>query len=705
MTTARRHASRTFPVDERSVGEARRHARESLGRWDIDDVADDVVLLVSELMTNALTHAGTPATLSLRVDESGVRVEVEDQHPDLRLPVAGRPGDDRAEFGRGLVITATLASTWGVDYREGSKRVWATLPLDDDPVLSPDDPDAGSAQEPPAAAAAQERPAPAPEREDDPLGLSNEALTRLSLDDFLVLTVEQVRDRVAADAAYLLLAQDFDERFRVQSVTGLPVTLLGRVVERDAPGTPSGRSPVSIDDLSRTPVAILTGTDLRSLVVAPVLFEGRVIGALAAANDRLGGFREEQSVLLQRAADWIGAAVDRARSRHATQQRGAWLGFLAEAGDLLAGPLDPEMTVALTGQIVVPELARWCGIFLDDERGRPVLAQAWHEDEQAMEPLRRALVAGSGTVETGDARLDGEVRIVPLLARGRRIGRLALGRPEGDPLHGELLTVAESVALRAALAIDNARAHADLHTAGLALQRSLLPADVPDMPGVEVGVVYEPAGEGDAAGGDFYDLFPVGRGRWCFMVGDVCGKGAEAAAMTGMARHSVRALMRAGFSVASTLERLNAAILEEGERARFVTLVCGTLEASGAGGMLLRLVCAGHPPPFLVGDGAVRRLGSPQPLLGVVDAVDYSDEEYVLHRGELLVTLTDGVLERRNGHIMLDDDGVSSELDAARRLSAQAVADRLRRLVVEFAPEPHRDDLAVLALRIGAAAV
>ena len=79
MTTARRHARRTFPVDERSVGEARRHARESLGRWDVDDVADDVVLLVSELMTNALTHAGTPATLSLRVDESGVRVEVEDR--------------------------------------------------------------------------------------------------------------------------------------------------------------------------------------------------------------------------------------------------------------------------------------------------------------------------------------------------------------------------------------------------------------------------------------------------------------------------------------------------------------------------------------------------------------------------------------------------------------------------------------------------
>ena len=249
MTTARRHAAAPFRPTRDPSERPAAHARESLGRWDIDDVADDVVLLVSELMTNALTHAGTPATLSLRVDESGVRVEVEDQHPDLRLPVAGRPGgDDRGGVRQGPGDHGDPGVDLGRGLPRGSKRVWATLPLDDDPVLSPGAPGAVAAQEPPAAAAAQERPAPAPEREDDPLGLSNEALTRLSLDDFLVLAVEQVRDRVAADAAYLLLAQDFDERFRVQSVTGLPVTLLGRVVARDAPGTPSGRSPVSIDD-------------------------------------------------------------------------------------------------------------------------------------------------------------------------------------------------------------------------------------------------------------------------------------------------------------------------------------------------------------------------------------------------------------------------------------------------------------------------
>ena len=153
---------------------------------------------------------------------------------------------------------------------------------------------------------------------------------------------------------------------------------------------------------------------------------------------------------------------------------------------------------------------------------------------------------------------------IPLVARGRRIGQLTLGRPPGDPLHGEALVVAESVARRAALAIDNARAHGELQAVGEALQRSLLPAALPSAPQFDVGVVYEAAGERSLAGGDFYDVFPLGGGRWCFAVGDVCGTGAEAAAVTGLARHTIRALGLAGFPVADILERLNAAILEEG---------------------------------------------------------------------------------------------------------------------------------------------
>ena len=377
--------------------------------------------------------------------------------------------------------------------------------------------------------------------------------------------------------------------------------------------------------------------------------------------------------------------------------------FVAEAGDLLAHSLDQEMTMAITGQIVVPRLATWCAVYLDDERGEPVLQQVWHADERrGRGPAQRA-AQGRGREDlpdTEDAALAGELTTLPLLARGRGIGHLVLGRPAGSPLRDDVLLVTESIVRRAALAIDNARAHGALLATGQALQASLLPPSLPEVPGLDVGVVYEAAGEGTAAGGDFYDIFPVEAGSWCFVVGDVCGTGAEAAAVTGLARHTIRSLTRAGFTVAATLERLNEAILDEGERSRFLTLVCGIFREKG-GRVQMSLVNAGHPAPFVTSAGSpVRRIGTPQLLLGVIEKVEYVAEDHVLERGELLVALTDGVLERRDGGRMLDDHGVSAELARAGDLPAQAVAERLRRLVVEFATSPQSDDIAILALRV-----
>ena len=185
---------------------------------------------------------------------------------------------------------------------------------------------------------------------------------------------------------------------------------------------------------------------------------------------------------------------------------------------------------------------------------------------------------------------------------------------------------------------------------------------MPTVPGLDVGVVYEAAGEDAAAGGDFYDLFPVGNGTWCFAVGDVCGTGAEAAAVTGLARHTIEALMRTGLPLAATIERLNTAILDEGARARFLTLVCGTLRPE-AGRVRLEMVNAGHPPPYLVDRrGGVREIGTPQTLLGVVDRTTYVADSHVLDRGDLLVAVTDGVLERRAGPRMLGEEGFADEL-------------------------------------------
>ncbi|MFC4785026.1 SpoIIE family protein phosphatase [Nocardioides sp. MAHUQ-72] len=808
MTSFPVRAQQSFAADASCVADARRFTRRTLEEWGEDELADTAALIVSELVTNAVVHTGTTARLTLGLRGRNLRIDVEDQHPGHQLPVVpGRP-PDTSEHGRGLVITTSLSTAWGVEYTRTGKRVWvvcghesgavggdgvvaapgpaqrthvavvelsgsgvvtawnddatALLGWRSDDVVGrryadlldgvdgsspPEDLDApdgdrvwrgsyavacrdGSsatvfASHAPAAdrtgtivlmvAEAQrallEHPAssPAPAGAGHPtaasFGLRPDALVRLGVEDYLSLAAERVRDPVGADATYVLLAHDFDDELEVVAVSGLPEQLLGTRLPRGAAGTPDTHStalPVVVPDLAEHDVALLAGTGLRSLVVVPLTVEGKVVGALGAASAVARGFDDVASARLQQFADSIALTADRGRLQASERERRGWLSFIAEAGDLLAGSLDQDMTMAITGQVVVPRVGRWCAIHLADERGKLVLQQVWHEDETQADELRSALEATPGDeLAGGTATVVGySLTSIPLVARGKRIGLLTVGRSRGDRLRGELLLVAESVARRAALAIDNARAHGALQAAGRALQESLLPPSVPTVPGLDVGVVYEAAGQDAAAGGDFYDLFPAGNGSWCFVVGDVCGTGAQAAAVTGLARHTIQALVRAGLPPAATLERLNTAILEEGARSRFMTLVCGVLRPEGVQ-VRLELVNAGHPPPYLVsGDGSVGEIGAPQTLLGVVDHVAYVAETHTLHRGDLLVTVTDGVLERRDGERMLGEDGFPDELAAAAHLPAQAVADRVRRLVAEFSDEPQHDDLAVLAIRV-----
>jgi serine phosphatase RsbU (regulator of sigma subunit)/anti-sigma regulatory factor (Ser/Thr protein kinase) len=701
-------AHRTFEPHERSVGEARWFVRDVLDEWGLAELKDPATLAVSELVTNAVVHAGTRATVALAVVDGALRLEVTDFHTDRALPLQTEMPAHDAESGRGLLITSALAPSWGVEYTRSSKSVWLSFALTTSPARVAEN-GGGATETGQDGSPIPEPRSPAAEvGAHDALGLRDEALSRLGLDEYLDLAVERARDAVGADATYLMLARDFDQEYEVRATSGLDATLRGTRFDIRSPGTPNLRNPhlpVVIPDLDLSPVPLLAGTSLRSLVLVPVTVDGRVTGALVAASSRAGGLADEQAVVLQRVADTMAVAADRARLRQSERERRGWFSFIAVAGDLLAGSLDQRMTMAITGQIIVPQLADWCAIYLDDERHRPRLQHVWHHDENLNDPLRAALAATppERVRDSEDALLSGDVHTVPLVARAQQIGVLVLGRDSATALTGEMLLVTESVVRRAALAIDNARAHGDLQAVGEALQRSLLPPSMPNAPGLDVGVVYEAAGGASPVGGDFYDLFGVGGGRWCFAVGDVCGTGAEAAAVTGLARHTIRALALAGFPASAILERLNTAILDEGERSRFLTLVLGFLEPSSGGRFLMTLVCAGHPPPFLVGaDGEVRQLGRPQSLLGVVDGVQFTGEEHILERGDLLVTVTDGVLERRDGHErMLEEDGLSAELRQVRGLGAQTVAERIRRLVLGFSADPQTDDMAVLAIRLG----
>ncbi len=228
-----------------------------------------------------------------------------------------------------------------------------------------------------------------------------------------------------------------------------------------------------------------------------------------------------------------------------------------------------------------------------------------------------------------------------------------------------------------------------------------LPPELPLIDGVEVEVIYRAAGEGNEVGGDFYDLFPISDGAYGFAIGDVCGTGPNAAAVTGLARHALRLLAREGLSGPAVLERLNSAILDEGARSRFLTLLYGEMRPQEDGSAELKVVCAGHPLLLrLRQDGTVEPAAEPQPLLGVIEDLELYEETVTLDPGDVLLCVTDGVTERREGARMLGDDGLADVLTSCTGLTAGAVAARIMRAVERFASDAPSDDMAILAMRV-----
>jgi serine phosphatase RsbU (regulator of sigma subunit) len=505
--------------------------------------------------------------------------------------------------------------------------------------------------------------------------------------------------------------------------------------------------PAVHEDLAAVPgaVPLLAGTGMRSVVTVPLKVEGRLTGSLGVAAESADRYSNEEALRLQFAADRIALAVESARLGELERLRRGSLSFLVEASDLLAGTLDRNQTLALMAQMTVPTLATWCAVYtIADQTSDPSLSYVLHEDEDLIDGLKallssidppdpvptpgarvwsapgeaahraalsvsmRELGGPGGPVSSGvDGALatatavGGETVVLPLVARNRVIGMLTLGRPTDDHFRQESLELAEDLSRRAALALDNARLYSERVAISQSLQRSLLPPGLPEIPGVEVDVIYRAAGEGNEVGGDFYDLFPIRDGAYGLAIGDVCGTGPEAAAVTGLARHALRLLAREGFGGPAVLERLNAAILDEGARSRFLTLLYGELRPQEDGSAVLKVVCAGHPLPLrLSQDGIVRPAADPQPLLGVMEDLELYEQTITLDPGDVLLCVTDGVTERREGTRMLGDDGLAEVLKSCTGLTAGAVAARVLRAVERFAQDPASDDMAILALRI-----
>jgi len=722
-------AAATYDPDSASVPAARRFVRETLTSWRVPGCGDllaDAELLTSELVTNAVLHAETPLRVTCRAHGCEVEVSVLDRQPECTIP--GGPGhmaDADREAGRGLVLLAALSSSWGVTYASAAKTVWFRLQPGG----------AGPAHPDVYAATATDRvdgfgqAGPRSFATTAAVTTRNDAdLPRLDYQELLNYTAGLARDTARADAAYVLVA-DEDGVLRIRAAAGLSAPSAREHPAGAATGsTPGGHPGMGLflafyDHLAENGAdgtRTAAGTP-QSFLTVPVLANGRVAGVIAVIAAEPDRFTDQDSARLHHVAGQVALPLERARLNEQDRARRGRIGFLAEASDLLAGTLDQEQTIALAAQLVVPRLAAWCAVLLTDENGASRPARAWHADEARNDALSyllsRVPPPQASPPETGlqwppaaplGEQLTPEAAELaadpawsfPLLARGRSLGVLVMGRPGGGALGSQAVAVAEDLTRRVALALDNARLYSGQLQASHALQRSLLPPQLPEVPGLDVAAGYQAAGEGDEVGGDFYDVFKVAPHRWRFAIGDVCGKGLEAAAITGLTRHALRILAREGHDIPAVLERLNSLILEEGSVVPFVTLIHGEIEML-PGRASVSLVCAGHPPPLLLrSQGGTKIAAGSQPLLGVLEGVTFRSDTCHIRRDDVLLCVTDGVTERRSGDRLLDDDnGLRQLLSDCSGLNAGAIVARIQRKVREFGSGPPADDTALIAFR------
>ena len=516
------------------------------------------------------------------------------------------------------------------------------------------------------------------------------------------------------------------------------------------------------------PGAPLVGDEAHAIIPLPDE-DGTFFGALVVGFAEPRDFDDDDVALLKALGAQCAGALRRAElfeatraavaaeqaARQATEEAHRGVAFLAEASSALASSLDYERTLARVVDLAVPRLADWCAVFATSGDGSIRLLGLAHADPERVELVRRLLEryppdplspsSVGAVIRTGQAELVREIddglldrtvtdperrelvravglgstAILPLQAGGRVLGALVLATDRGRALSDASLALGVDLAVRAGVAIDNAMLFAERTRIARQLQASLLPAGLPAIPGLDVGARYAAVGPSEEVGGDFYDVFALDGGRWAVVVGDVRGKGVEAAAITGLTRHTIRSASLHMGSPKALLAHLNEVLIRgeadrpavvsddpaeawAREEPRFCTVGLAVVEP-GPDGARVTVCVAGHPLPLVArADGTVEAVGRAGTLLGVDRDVELHDVTVALAVGDTLVTFTDGIVERHEGRRFFDDEGVAAVVRAetATGRSADEVSAAIEDAARQFVDGEPRDDMAVVVVRV-----
>jgi PAS domain S-box-containing protein len=452
------------------------------------------------------------------------------------------------------------------------------------------------------------------------------------------------------------------------------------------------------------------------------------IGCTRDITDQVVAQRERERLTLE--------AIEAAEHERLSRER---LEFLSSMNDALAASHNREEIMVNVARTAVPRLGDWCSVYVLPFDGSPIPdVEIAHVDPAMVQYARElqtrfpydpnATTGMAEVIRTGtsqflpiidDAVLDQldapdeavdvihelvlhSAIAVPFVKRGRVLGALQLVMSKSRRHYTEDdLTLAEAVAARIAASLDNRRLADEQRAIATALQASLLPAAIPAIPGVDVAVRYWANGDGVEVGGDFYDVFQVAQDRWAVVIGDVCGTGPTAAAVTGMARHTIASSAWHGDDPSRILQNLNRAMRER-QADRFCTVLYGSL-ASTPGGADLTFACGGHPLPIVVrSDGSAATHGAYGSLVGVFDEIDVTTTDVALRAGDTVVFYTDGATDVPPPHGLSERDFTNVVAQACMGAgSAEDVAEQLHLALSSILNiDDREDDIALLIVRV-----
>lgn len=295
----------------------------------------------------------------------------------------------------------------------------------------------------------------------------------------------------------------------------------------------------------------------------------------------------------------------------------------------------------------------------------------------------------------------GSYAAVPLKAYGAIQGILTVGFGRRVPFADDQRGLLFALAAQAAISFARARLYERERTVSKTLQASLLPRALPSVPGIDLAGRLESGAQGVEVGGDFYDAFALDGGAWGIAIGDVCGKGVDAAALTALARHTIRAAAHAHDSPAAVLRALNRAVLDQTRAGQFLTAVFARLTALPGGNIRFTLACGGHPPPVVVdAAGRPRELTVVGTLLGVVEDAQVADAQLDLAPGDRLLLYTDGLTEAQAPARTLTTREVAELLASAGGETAAQVAEACLASAIAAGGGETRDDVAVLVVQV-----